>query len=173
MRSSKGTTDWSGDRIQRMVRTRHLENEQNALVLLEEVGMPEVVGDFGSGIGRRAIYFPDAEYIGFDREEVMLENAKKYFPERDIRMADITQVDKQYPELVGHFDMILTFAVVQYNFPEEQRKIYECIGRCLKPGGLYYWRENKENAGFPDVVLPALFEQVAFDGDAQRVYRKK
>lgn len=173
MRSSKGTTDWSGDRIQRMVRTKNLESEQNALVLLKDFPTPERVGDFGSGIGRRHLYFPNSEYTGFDREEIMVETAGREFPQLDIRLTDITKVDEKYPEAIGSFDMILTFAVVQYNYLEEQKAIYECIYRCLKPGGLYYWRENKNNASLPDAVLPELFEQAAYDGADQRVYRKK
>jgi SAM-dependent methyltransferase len=155
-----------------MVATRHLEKEPNGLYLLDQFPTPEMVGDFGSGIGRRRIYFPDSEYIGFDREEIMVDNAKKYFPDYDIRLADITQVDKQYPEMAAYFDLILTFAVVQYNNAEEQREIYKCIHRCLKPEGLYYWRENKNNANFADQVCPDLFKQVFHDGRDQRVYRK-
>ena len=172
MRSSKNYVDWSGDRIERMVRTRHLEKEPNNLRLLDRFPVPSRVGDFGSGIGRRRIYFPESEYIGLDREEIMIENAHKYFPELDIRLADIVSVDSQYPELAEYFDLILTFAVVQYNYPEEQRRIYECIHRCLKPGGLYYWRENENNAKFPDQICPNLFKQVASDEHAQRLYQK-
>lgn len=173
MRSSKKSTDWSGDRIERMVETRHLEKEPNGLYLLDRFPTPQKVGDFGSGIGRRRIYFPDSEYIGIDREELMVDNAHKYFPELDIRLSDIVSVDSQYPELAEYFDMILTFAVVQYNYSEEQRRIYKCIHRCLKSEGLYYWRENKNNAEFPDQMCPNLFRQVAHDGADQRVYQKQ
>jgi SAM-dependent methyltransferase len=155
-----------------MVRTRHLESEPNPLVLLDRFPTPQRVGDFGSGIGRRRIYFPDSEYIGFDREELMIENAHKYFPDRDIRRADITAIHQSYPELVGYFDMILTFAVVQYNYPEEQVQIYKCIHNCLKPEGLYYWRENINNTKPPHKILPSLFEQVAHDGKDQRGFKK-
>ena len=171
MRSSKDNVDWSTERIDRMVRTRHLEDEQNGLYLLDHYDTPALVGDFGSGIGRRRIYFPDSEYIGFDRAEVMIENAREYFPDYDIRMGDITQIDSQYPELAGSFDMILTYAVVQYNFPEEQEAIYNCIHRCLKTGGLYYWRENKNDTLIPSVVLDSMFEQLEYDGQDQRVFR--
>lgn len=171
MRSSKNDVDWSGDRIERMVRTRHLESEQGALRLLAKFPVPSKVGDFGSGIGRRHQYFPESEYIGLDREEIMVQNAEKYFPHLDIRLADITKADEKYPELRGYFDMILTFAVVQYNYDEEQKAIYQCIHRCLRPGGLYYWRENKNNAKIPSEMCPDLFEQVETDGQDQRVFR--
>ena len=174
MRSSKDNTPWAGDRIERMIRTRNLESEASGLKLLDgRFETPTKVGDFGSGIGRRRVYFPDAEYIGFDREDVMLENAKKYFPDYDIRRGDITQVDVQYPELVGYFDLILTFSVVQYNNEEEQLAIYKCIHRCLKPGGLYYWRENSEGTVRPHEVLPDLFEQLAVDDIGhERLFKK-
>jgi SAM-dependent methyltransferase len=139
-----GDTYWGGDRIERMTRTRNLESERSGLALLNKIDMNsiETVADLGSGIGRRHIYFPEKTYVGFDRERVMIENGKKYFPHLELHLVDAMELLEKLPEMRERFDLLLTFHVLQYNHIDQQDEIIQQIYGMLKPGGLYYLKEN-------------------------------
>jgi len=152
-----GANYWGTDRMERMLKTKDLEGEDGALALLEHVDLKDVkrVVDVGSGIGRRHKYFPNSDYVGIDREKVMVENGKKVFPHLDLRLADAQELDKSLPDLESSFDLALTFHVLQYNHVDQQEAILAGVKFLLKPGALFYMKENTiyehNNIGYSDL----------------------
>lgn len=152
-----GSSYWGGDRLDRMLATKDLENEGGALPLLEYVDLSTIqrIADVGSGIGRRHKYFPDAHYVGIEREEIMVENGRRVFPHLEFHLADAQELETALPQFKGDFDMVLTFHVLQYNHVQQQEEILNGIRFILKPGGFFYMKENTiyehNNIGYTDM----------------------
>ena len=167
----KGSQYWGGDRMERMLREKNLENELDGLLLMKYLpaGLTSVA-DLGCGIGRRHIYFPGMNYVGFDREEIMIENGNKEFPHLDLRLCDLMELNEKFPDLNGFFDLVFTFHVVQYNYPAQQKEIFNNIYNILKPGGYYYMKENENDC--PRSSVPDTFIQIAAADGGHTIFRK-
>lgn len=152
----KGENYWGSDRLDRMIRTRNLEDEP-LLLMLDKIPLPDKfsIVDVGCGIGRRHKYFPVATYVGLDREKVMIENGRKYFPHLTLILVEAQEIEENLPELEAQFDLALTFHVLQYNNVEQQVPIIRGIQFLLKPKGFYYLKENtiyaNNNVGYENL----------------------
>lgn len=153
----KGTNYWGTDRLDRMIKTKDLGKEEGALELIGELDLKAKLkfADIGSGIGRRHKYFPNYEYVGFDREQVMVDKGKEIFPDLTFHQVDIQELEESFPEYKGAFDLALTFHVIQYNHVEQQDEMIKGINFILKPGGKFYMKENTiyqhNNIGYKDL----------------------
>jgi len=152
----KGEKYWGGDRLDRMIKTRNLEAEP-CLPMLDPIPLPDKykVVDVGCGIGRRHKYFQGATYVGLDRERIMIENGRKYFPHLKFILVEAQEIEKNLPQYEGKFDLALTFHVLQYNHISQQVPIINGIRFLLKPKGFYYLKENTiyshNNIGYKDL----------------------
>lgn len=152
----KGLAFWGGDRLDRMIETRRLDAEP-FLPMLDQIPLPKgyAVVDVGCGIGRRHKYFQGAKYVGLDREKVMIENGRKFFPNLKFHLVEAQQVEEKLPQYKAKFDLALTFHVLQYNHVSQQVGIINGIRFLLKPKGFYYLKENTiyehNNIGYEDL----------------------
>jgi len=139
----KGIKHWGGDRLDRMVKEKDLLKEQT-LKLLPYIDLSKIksIADIGCGIGRRHKYFPNAQYIGFDREEIMIKTGKEHFPNLDLYLCDIQDLTETYPQFIKYFDLAFTFHVIQYNHSEQHDEIILSIKKILKKNALFYMKEN-------------------------------
>lgn len=155
----EGRKYWGTDRLSRMIETRNLEGEEEVLLLLDHIDLEGLdggyVADIGCGIGRRHRYFKNMSYVGFDREEVMLDAGRKYFPELTFKLCDVQELKDEFPEYLEFFDLVLTFHVIQYNHIRQQESMLDSISYILKPGALFYMKENTiyehNNIGYSDL----------------------
>ena len=152
----KGEGYWGTDRLERMIKTRNLEAEP-FLPILDKIPLPMKykIVDVGCGIGRRHRYFQGATYVGLDRERVMIDNGRKYFPHLKFHLVEAQKIMEALPRYKGEFDLALTFHVLQYNHVSQQVPIIEGIRFLLKPRGFYYLKENTiykhNNIGYKDL----------------------
>ena len=167
----KGEKVWCGDRMDRMIREKDIsKTEAGALVLLDQLPSTlKSIADLGCGIGRRHIYFPEMEYVGFDREKVMVENGGKEFPNLDIRLCELMELKDTFPEFNKYFDLVFTFHVVQYNYPAQQQEIFKNIYEIIKPGGYYYMKENEHDC--PRESLPSCFKEVCREDNGHTIFK--
>lgn len=152
----KGDKYWGTDRLDRMIKTRNLEAEPH-LPMLDQIPLPDKykIVDVGCGIGRRHKYFQGATYVGLDRERIMIENGRKYFPHLKFHLVEAQEIEKNLPQYKGKFDLALTYSVLQYNHISHQVPIINGIRFLLKPKGFYFLRENTiyshNNIGYKDL----------------------
>ena len=166
----KGSKYWGTGRIQKMIKEKDLKNERGALTLMSHIP-PTVTSvlDLGCGIGRRHVHFPGLRYVGVDREEIMIENAKKIFPDLEFYLSDLMQLTETLPNLKKSFDMAFTFHVVQYNHPIQQQIIFNNIYEMIKPGGYYYMKENDNDC--PRESVPPCFKEVARGDHGHTIFK--
>lgn len=142
-KDQKGEEYWGTDRLERMVRTKDLESEIGALVLLDQVAHKvKSLIDLGCGIGRRHIHFDVERYVGIDREQIMIDKGKELFPHLELYQSELMNLSTMFPWFKDIFDMAFTFHVVQYNHEKQQKEIFNNIYEVIKPGGYYYMKEN-------------------------------
>ena len=142
----EGKEYWGGDRFQRMRKQDDNKMERGKMALLDTLlslpGPVKLQADLGCGIGRRNHQYPGLEYTGFDREEIMVEEAKKRYPDLTFHLCDLQLLVEKFPQYEDHFDVATTFHVIQYNHVEQQEEIIRGIRFILRPGGYLYMKEN-------------------------------
>jgi tRNA (cmo5U34)-methyltransferase len=92
--------------------------------------------DLGSGTGVTARYVldvhPDAELVGIDSSEAMLEHARALVPEAQFRVADL--VDPLPP---GPFDVVTSAFAVHHLQPPAKADLFARVAGVVAPGGRF------------------------------------
>lgn len=100
-----------------------------------ELKQPRKIADIGCGPGNSTGVlrqrFPNAEIIGFDNSENMLQTARKNCPQAKFEFCDAV---RDLPKLGSDFDAVFSNACLQW-LPEHRKRIAELMG-MLKPGGM-------------------------------------
>ena len=147
----KGEQYWGTDRLKRMIDSRGLERERGALTLLKSLQFDSSrqirVADLGCGIGRRYINFTEVfdkefEYFGFDREQIMIDNAERYFRHQKFVKCELQELTDVHPGFIGYFDLAFTFHVLEYNHVLQQDEMIKNFYKILRSKGYYYMIEN-------------------------------
>lgn len=99
-----------------------------------ELESPGKIADIGCGPGNSTRVlgrlFPQAEIVGFDSSENMLERARRDCPEFAFRLCDAS---KDLPSLGSDFDAVFSNACLQW-VPDHPKRLPELLG-MLKKGG--------------------------------------
>lgn len=56
--------------------------------VLSNIGLNDTVVDFGCGRGDFGKYLPPTNYVGFDRNEILIKAGKELYPQLDLRCSD-------------------------------------------------------------------------------------
>ena len=145
---------------------QELEREKMLLfdVLMAQEGPIIKMADLGCGIGRRHVQYPGLEYTGFDREAAMVQEASRRFPELKFHHCDGQTLCEEFPQYEGHFDLVTTYHVLQYNHVEQQREIIKGSNLLLRPGGYAYVKENTIYAHNNDGLYADLGSEDSLNG---------
>ena len=102
--------------------------------LAEEVGHGAKVLDAGCGNGRLLEALPDnIEYLGLDNSEALIALAKKKYPQKDFRIADILDLSDR-PD--NNYDYIFCLAVILHLPGRDLREqAVRNLAKKLKTGG--------------------------------------
>jgi tRNA (cmo5U34)-methyltransferase len=100
--------------------------------------------DLGTGTGetlrRVAARHPNAELVGVDESEGMLDAARSAVPAADLRVARL-----QDPLPDGPFDLVVSALAVHHLGPSEKTELFRRVGQRLSRGGRFV---------LADVVVP-------------------
>lgn len=144
--AERSGTDYWKDRIEVMKDQDDKGREKEKMLLFDELmgqsGKIEKLADIGCGIGRRNVAFPGLDYYGFDREIIMVEEARKRYPQFTFNHVDGQELAQAYPDYKEYFDVVSTYHVVQYNHVDQQVEIFKGFHHLLRPGGYLYLKEN-------------------------------
>ena len=122
----------------------------------------EKVLDLGCGNGRFSQYLEDAEYVGADFSEKMIQEAKKRFSEKQFVVADATKL----PFEDNYFDKVYSIAMI-HQIPSHEYRLKALleIKRVLNPNGSIFLTVWKASGTPP----PRCFER----GEGKDVFLKR
>jgi tRNA (cmo5U34)-methyltransferase len=100
--------------------------------------------DLGAGTGETAVVvlavYPDAELVGIDESEPMLEHARRRLPEADLRVSRLED-----PLPTGPFDLVVSALAIHHLDGPGKANLFRRLAAELRPSG---------RAVLADVVVP-------------------
>ena len=105
--------DWNADQYLKFRAQRTLP----AVDLAEKIGLanPETILDIGCGPGNSTAVlrerYPHAKILGVDSSPVMIETARKTYPDIDFQLCDVSA---RLDELPADFDVVFSNACIQW-----------------------------------------------------------
>jgi SAM-dependent methyltransferase len=119
--------------------------------------------DIGSGTGTLAMMvldaFPNAEAVGFELSEPMMDYGRKRMARFGNRFSYFVGdfADGELPaDLPGSFDVAVAARSIHHLPPESKAKLYKAIYQHLNPGGAFF---NVDQVGANDDFLHGLYRQ--------------
>ena len=120
-----------------------LEKEISAYLSRKECKNKRIL-DFGCGAGASGVIlahmFPDASIVGIDLDPKLISVAKlraEYYGLNRLTF-ECSPSDKELPEGLGTFDMVILSAVFEHLLPDERNAVLRQIWSQLNPGGILF-----------------------------------
>lgn len=125
------------------------EGERAAYRRVRDDTLGAPILDLGVGGGRTVALLRalSADYVAIDYTPVLVETARRRFPDADIRVGDARDLSS-FPD--GHFGLVVfSYMGIDSVGREDRRRILREVRRVLRPGGTFWFSTLNLNGAAP------------------------